>query len=187
MEWNDDSVTLISVVLMPNNTCMFQSVCGSLRWFISEVVTLCCWLRAGETILNYKSCSLPSALSASSLSRLLVSVLFWGLDSSLVLFISPSNSHRTSQSLRERTKVGNCWLALMLQSLQVCSLRVTVGIPRLSRTLGALTWDRSLLTTQLIACIRSLCLKETGNLYGMKPISPCQGRIRKSSSQSGSH
>lgn len=131
-------------------------------------------------------------LSASFLGRLLVSLLFWGLDSSLVLFISPSNSHRTSQTLRKRTKVGNSWLALILQSLSgfvhwVCSLRVTVGIPRLSRALGALTQDQSLLTAQFIACITSLCFKETGNLYSMKPISPYQAKITKFLSQSGSH
>lgn len=79
---------------------------------------------------------------------------------------------------RERKTVGNSCHSHSRLCLEVWTLRAAVGIPRLGRALGALTRDQrlgpfplpeSLLTGQLIAWVTSLCLKEVGNLCGMKP------------------
>lgn len=92
-----------------------MSVCESPRPFLNEV-TLCCWLRAGETVLSYKSCPLPSAFFCC-FSWLVSRSLFWGLRSSLDLFISPSNIHRTSQTLRKGKKKGGQQLSLILRTV----------------------------------------------------------------------
>lgn len=168
--------------------------------WVSEVVslwvTLCCWLRAGETILNYKSCPLSSAAFCCFSWSVGCWFLFWGSESPLDSSISHSNIHRNSQTLKRREKKCGRQLSPIFQTcLEVCTLRVAVGIPRLGRALGASTQDQrfpfpppsSLLTGSWSPRSQACAWGKLGISRAWSLTSPCQVKIRKRLSQSGPH
>lgn len=112
---------LIAAVLMPNNTCAWAC-----RWVWGDLSVrwLCCWPRAKETVWTTSPVPCPLLLSAASLGQLVGCwLLFRGLDS-LDWFISRSNSHGTSQTLRKRErKGGNSWYSYSRLCWDVCVLR----------------------------------------------------------------